>query len=108
MSATATLVSQWNDGKRHFVVFTVAFAGNYSTGGDTLDLSAFAGLEPPLYVEIHSRITSANSYQYNPGTIAGNGKLIASELGVEEAAGAYGADFTGDSVIGLAIFLQSM
>ncbi len=41
MALTFTFVDSWDDGKRIHVSGTVAASGNYSTGGDTLDLSQF-------------------------------------------------------------------
>ena len=47
MALTFTLVDTWDDGKRIHVAGTVAASGNYSTGGDTLDLSQFPSSPPP-------------------------------------------------------------
>src|SRR5215470_17568426 len=41
MAPTFSLVDTWDDGKRIHVSGTVAASGNYSTGGDPLDLSQF-------------------------------------------------------------------
>jgi len=41
MALTFTLVDTWDDGQRIHVSGTAAASGNYSTGGDTLDLSQF-------------------------------------------------------------------
>jgi hypothetical protein len=39
MALTFSVVDTWDDGKRIHVSGTVATTGNYSTSGDTLDLS---------------------------------------------------------------------
>ena len=39
MALTFSLVDTWDDGQRIHVGGSVAASGNYSTGGDTLDLS---------------------------------------------------------------------
>jgi hypothetical protein len=39
MALTFSVVDTWDDGHRIHVSGTVAATGNYTTGGDTLDLS---------------------------------------------------------------------
>ena len=39
MALTFSLTDTWDDGKRVHVSGTIAASGNYTTGGDTLDLS---------------------------------------------------------------------
>jgi hypothetical protein len=44
MALTFSLIDTWDDGKRVHVSGTIAASGNYTTGGDTLDLSQ----SPPI------------------------------------------------------------
>ena len=51
MALTFSLVDTWDDGKRIHVSGTVAASGDYTTGGDTVDLSQFpavASTKPPI------------------------------------------------------------
>ena len=51
MALTFSVVDTWDDGKRIHVCGTVTATGNYTTGGDTLDLSQFpliASDQPPI------------------------------------------------------------
>lgn len=57
MSVTVNAITdQWNDGKRLHVIGTLAFTGNYTSGGDTLDFGA-GGVESsaaPLIVFVEA------------------------------------------------------
>jgi len=51
MALTFSLVDSWEDGKRVHVSGTIVASGNYTTSGDTLDLSevpAIASDQPPV------------------------------------------------------------
>ena len=51
MALTFSLIDTWDDGKRIHVSGTIAALGNYTTGGDTLDLSQsplVASAQPPI------------------------------------------------------------
>jgi hypothetical protein len=51
MALTFSLIDTWDDGKRIHVSGTIAASGNYTTGGDTLDLSqspVVASAQPPI------------------------------------------------------------
>src|SRR5689334_17084409 len=76
MSVAATIVDQWSDGKRHHVIGTLAFSGNYTSGGDTLDFAA-AGIQndtPPVWFQALQ--AEGFAFKYVSGTLSTDGKLI--------------------------------
>jgi hypothetical protein len=88
MALTFSLVDTWDDGKRIHVSRTVSASGNYSTGGDTLDLSQFPAIATTQNngkVKIFARGTTAGAFR-------------------ELAAGAYPAAITGDTMTFYGIF----
>ena len=88
----------------------LTFSGSYSSGGDTLDLTAVASIVPsgsvPLQVFIEGNGTAGTAqsviggyYVALTGTTLANWKVkIFSGVGTELGAGAYGAAITGDIV----------
>ena len=56
MALAFSLIDTWDDGKRVHVCGTVTASGNYTTGGDTLDLSQFpivaADQPPAVFIKI--------------------------------------------------------
>lgn len=78
MSVTAAITANgdWNDGKRHHVIGSLTFSGSYSAGGDTLDFGAadVQAQESPLMVQVP--VYRGYIFEYVPGTLATNGKLI--------------------------------
>lgn len=103
MAIVATLVKQWWDGKKLWAEYTLAFSGNYTSGGDTVNLQG-TGLQSsgsPTTVDIHSTSGTAaqapNLYQWVPGTTQANG-LVRAFTGITEVStGAYPAAITGDT-----------
>lgn len=73
MSITATITDKWSDGKRQHVIGTLAFSGNYTTGGVAVDFAeaGVAALEPPVRVDIPA--WRGYMFDYIPGTLATNG-----------------------------------
>lgn len=113
MALTFALVDTWDDGKRIHVSGTITASGNYSTGGDTLDLSQFpivATTQLPLpgtgwinglagydYVFVNGTALNANKIKvFQQGTSAG--------AFPELAAGAYPSAITGDAITFYGIF----
>lgn len=80
-------------------LWTVALTGTYTSGGDTLDLSAYPtqSANPPTWVAFSEAPTasvapSGYNFYYQPGTTPANGKLrVTSAAGTELSAGAYPA-----------------
>lgn len=112
MSAiTATIVDEWYDGKRHFVIGNLTFTGNYTTavGGMTLDF-ALAGVQcsvAPTYFS--APLFEGYEFDYIPATdgLPNDGKLAvytanATELGT----GAFPAALLNNKPQFLAIFPQ--
>jgi hypothetical protein len=113
MALTFSLVDTWDDGARIHVAGTVTVSGNYTTGGDTLDLSQF-----PLIATTQSPIQGTGSldglagydYCFSPGAALNSGKMKVFEQGsgagpfAELAAGAYPSAVTGDTVTFYGIF----
>lgn len=87
---------------------TLILSGNYSAGGDALDLTAATSPKGEAGVEAkslpkHFRIWGQNgySYAYIPGTTRANGKLKVNTTAATELPGAptaYPAGITGDVV----------
>jgi len=113
MALSFTLVDTWDDGKRIHVAGTVAASGNYSTGGDTLDLSQFpavAATQSPIQGAAWMDGLSGYDYVFAPGSAMNNGKVKIFQQGAsagafpELAAGAYPGGITGDTITFYGIF----
>lgn len=90
----------------------LVLSGNYTTGGDTLDLSngGVSSAIPPqsrgiavVFVDSNGPLSSiganGGSFHYIPGSNPTNGKLkIFATAGTEYASGAYGTDATTDVI----------
>ena len=85
-----------------YAVATLAFSGNYPTGGDTLDFTQVANVLPSdTIVQAFAESQNGNSGYYIPvqGTALNNWKLKAFVGGgTELTAGAYPVGVTGDIV----------
>jgi hypothetical protein len=85
-----------------YAVATLAFSGNYPTGGDTLDFTQVASVLPSdTIVQAFAESQNGNSGYYIPiqGTALNNWKLKAFVGGgTELTAGAYPVGVTGDIV----------
>jgi hypothetical protein len=113
MALTFSLVDTWDDGKRIHVTGTAAASGNYSTGGDTLDLS-----QAPLIASVQAPISgtawmdglAGYDYVFLPGAAMNSGKVKIFQQGAaagafpELAAGAYPAAITSDTITFYGIF----
>ena len=113
MALAFTLVDTWDDGKRIHVSGTATASGNYSTGGDTLDLSQFpvvAATQPPVQGTAWMDGLAGYDYVFAPGSAMNNGKVKIFQQGAgagafpELAAGAYPAAITGDAITFYGIF----
>ena len=113
MPLTFSLIDTWDDGKRIHVTGTAAASGNYSTGGDTLDLSQFpiiAAAQAPLQGTAWMDGVAGYDYVFVPGSAMNNGKVKmfqqAASAGPfpELAAGPYPAAITADTITLYAIF----
>lgn len=113
MALTFSLVDTWDDGKRVHVSGTVAATGNYSTGGDTLDLSQFpivASSQPPVQGTSWMDGLAGYDYLFLPGAAMNANKVKIFQQGAsagafpELAAGAYPTAITGDTITFYGIF----
>lgn len=99
---------------------TIAFAGNYPTGGDILDLSHIGAQsrKPPVRVFVYEQPPAGTSpvgweFVYCPGTTQANGRLVLEGTGAaagalgQLAAGAYPV-FPAGSVVFEAVFLTGI
>jgi hypothetical protein len=119
MAISAKVIDADPSGKTLYVCATLTFSGNYTTGGDTLDLTTLIGQQYlskvavfgklPLYGFI-SGSTSGFLYSWIVGTTLSNGKVqitgqqpTSATTGIialsELAAGAYPAGITGDTAV---------
>lgn len=103
MAVTPTFVTQWYDGKRLWVKLTLAFSGNYTSGGDTVNLTNLGIQSSSIIKYPIVRSTSSvagqalNSYIWVPGTTFANG-LVRCFVGTAEVStGAYPAAISGDA-----------
>lgn len=112
MALTVTVIDKYFDGKRGHMIIGVTASGNYSTGGDTLNL---ANLIPgagtlPTWVELQG--INGFVYAYAAGTTQANGKMkvfveqaVATNTPLaEHSAAAYVAGVTGDTITGYVEF----
>lgn len=113
MALTFSLVDTWDDGKRIHVSGTVAASGNYSTGGDTVDLSQFpavASAKPPIQGTAWMDGVAGYDYVFVPGAAMNSSKVKMFAQGTaagafpELAAGAYPAAISGDTITFYGIF----
>jgi hypothetical protein len=113
MALTFNLIDTWDDGQRIHASGTVAASGNYSTGGDTLDLSQFpiiASTQPPIQGTVWLDGLAGYDYVFSPGSALNSGKVKIFEQGTsagafpEIAAGAYPSAITGDTITLYGIF----
>ncbi|MGH9776072.1 MAG: hypothetical protein ACRD50_14125 [Candidatus Acidiferrales bacterium] len=113
MALTFNLVDTWDDGQRIHVAGTLAASGNYSTGGDTIDLSQFAiiaSTQPPILGTAWMDGLAGYDYVFFPGASITQNKVKIFQQGAsagafpEIAAGAYPAAITGDTITFYGIF----
>jgi hypothetical protein len=113
MALTFSLVDTWDDGQRIHVAGTVAASGNYSTGGDTLDLSQFpviATTQAPVQGAAWMDGLSGYDFVFYPGSAMNNGKVKIFQQGSsagafpELAAGAYPSAIASDTITFYGIF----
>jgi hypothetical protein len=113
MALTFTLVDTWDDGKRIHVSGTVAASGNYSSGGDTLDLSQFpviGSTQAPIQGTAWMDGLAGYDYVFSPGAAQNSGTVKVFQQGSgagafpELAAGPYPAAITGDTITFYGIF----
>jgi hypothetical protein len=113
MALTFSLVDTWDDGQRIHLAGTATASGNYSTGGDTLDLSQFplvAATQPPVQGTAWMDGLSGYDYVFVPGSAMNNGKVKIFQQGSsagafpELAAGSYPSAITGDTITFYGIF----
>ena len=113
MALTFTLVDTWDDGKRVHVAGTVAASGNYSTSGDTLDLSQspiVASTQAPINGTAWMDGLAGYDYVFYPGAAINSGKVKIFQQGAsagafpELGAGAYPSAITSDTITFYGIF----
>jgi len=113
MALTFSVVDRWDDGKRIHVSGTVAATGNYTTGGDALDLSQvppIASDQPPVQGTGWMDGLAGYGYIFAPGATMNANKVKVFQQGSaagafpELAAGAYPAAITSDTVTFYGIF----
>ena len=107
MALTFTLVDTWDDGKRIHVTGTATASGNYSTGGDTLDLSQtplIASAQAPISGTAWMDGLAGYDYVFMPCAAMNSNKVKIFQQGAaagafpELAAGAYPGAITADSI----------
>ena len=113
MALTFSLVDTWDDGQRIHVAGTITASGNYSTGGDSLDLSQFpvvASASPPIQGTAWMDGLSGYDYVFYPGAAMNANKVKVFQQGAsagafpELAAGAYPSAITSDTITFYGIF----
>ena len=113
MAFTFSLIDTWDDGKRIHVSGTIAASGNYSSGGDTLDLSQsplVASAQPPINGTAWMDGLAGYDYVFIPGAAMNSNKVKIFQQGAaagafpELAAGAYPGAITADSITFYGIF----
>lgn len=106
MSLTVTVTDHWSDTKRIHVIGTLAVAGNYATGGDTLNFATYKikSSKVPTYLSFNMLSKYLPRFVY--GTTIANGKLlfIVPDTGLELAAAAYPAALLADAIEFYGIF----
>lgn len=103
MAITATLLDQWWDGRKLWVDLSLTFSGNYTSGGDTLNLQGL-GMQSsaiPTIMELISSLSTAaatkQSYQWVKGTTQANGLVRCFTGTAEVSTGAYPANMLADT-----------
>ena len=113
MALTFSVVDTWDDGKRIHVSGTVAATGNYTTSGDTLDLSQVplvASDQPPVQGTAWMDGLAGYDYVFYPGAAMNANKVKVFQQGAaagafpELAAGAYPGAITADTITFYGIF----
>ena len=113
MALNFTLVDTWDDGQRIHVAGTVTASGNYSTGGDTLDLSQWpiiAATQAPIQGTTWMDGLSGYDYVFYPGAAMNSGQVKMFQQGAsagafpELAAGAYPSAIASDTITFYGIF----
>ena len=113
MALTFSLIDTWDDGKRIHVSGTIAASGNYTTGGDTLDLSQsplVGSSQPPINGTAWMDGLAGYDYVFMPGAAMNSSKVKIFQQGAaagafpELAAGAYPGAITSDSITFYGIF----
>lgn len=104
MPLALTVTDRWHDGKRTHLIGKITPSGNYTTGGDTLDLLESLSQNPPKFVTIEG--VGVYQYQYVEGTLSTNGKVIVRTPadGAQVAQAAYDAAVIADVIKLHAIF----
>ncbi len=112
MAIAVTITDRWNDGKRLHVSGTLAFSGNYATGGDTLDFTGkVLASRAPVAVRVEG--IAGFRYEVNIGSGIANSLVLVRQYNypaasagpaTELSAAAYPAGVTGDTVRFHAIF----
>jgi len=113
MALTFSLVDTWDDGKRIHMAGTVIASGNYTTGGDTLDLSQspiVAATQAPIQGTDWMDGLSGYDFVFYPGSAMNNGKVKIFQQGAsagafpELASGTYPSSITSDTITFYGIF----
>src|SRR5579863_635195 len=113
MAMTFSVVDTWDDGKRIHVSGTVVPSGNYTTSGDTLDLSQvplIASDQPPTQGTGWMDGLAGYDYVFYPGATMNANKVKIFQQGSaagafpELAAGAYPTAITSDTITFYGIF----
>jgi len=113
MALAFALVDTWDDGKRIHVAGTITASGNYTTSGDTLDLSQspiVASASAPIQGTAWIDGLAGYDYVFYPGSAMNNGKVKVFQQGAsagafpELAAGAYPSAITSDTITFYGIF----
>jgi hypothetical protein len=104
MPIAAVVMDQWWDGKKLWVDLQLTLSGNYTSGGDTLNLQNLGVLSSgiPSIMDVLSSLPTAaatkNNYQWTKGTTQANGIVRCFTGTTEVSTGAYPANMTGDTV----------
>jgi hypothetical protein len=112
---TATIVDEWYDGKRHFVVFSLTFTGSYTAGNSPLGLAldfALAGVAselPPTLVVVPPY--QGYTFDYNPQPTAtvpiSDGTLdVFTAADTELTTGAFPSTLLNNNPLGIAVWPQ--
>jgi hypothetical protein len=105
MALTFSVVDTWDDGKRIHVSGTIAATGNYTTNGNTLDLSQvplIASDQPPVKGTGWMDGLAGYDYVFLPGAAMNSNKVKIFQQG--SAAGAYLGTITADTITFYGIF----